>query len=88
MINEKTVENLTKAYICSFNVALNEVHNPNMAGQVAAAVLISICSVTLQNQQQDINLSEILMMAIQNAVSKNRKNDTSKKNEKTDDSLK
>lgn len=32
MINAKDVENLTKAYLHSFNTALNETHNPSLAG--------------------------------------------------------
>ena len=38
MINVKDVENLTKAYLHSFNTALNETHNPSLAGQAAAKV--------------------------------------------------
>lgn len=91
MINAKDVENLTKAYLHSFNTALNEIHNPSLAGQVAATVLMSICSVILPREQQTASPLETLMAAvIHNAVEAKKGakgDDLEKKDEKADEDI-
>ena len=86
MINAKDVENLTKAYLHSFNTALSETRNPSLAGQAAATVLLSICSVILPREQQTASPSEALMAAVMhNAVE--AKKGAEKKDEKADEDI-
>jgi hypothetical protein len=88
MINARDVENLTKAYLHSFNTALSETHNPSLAGQAAATVLMSICAVVLPKEQTNVNPLEAIMTAVmRNAVeTKNGdERDDSKKEDKQAD---
>ena len=59
------VEYLTKAYIHSFNIALKEVGNPNLAAQIASAVLF--CLGQEQHRQMTDNPMAVLMAALTGA---------------------
>lgn len=61
MMNEQRVEELTKAYIHSYNVALKETRNPNMAVQVATSVIMTMNA--MPEKRQAVNPLEMLMMA-------------------------
>lgn len=91
MINAKDVENLTKAYLHSFNTALSETRNPSLAGQAAATVLMSICSVILPREQQTASPLEALMAAIMHNAVEAKKgaegDDPEKKDEKADEDI-
>lgn len=91
MINAKDVENLTKAYLHSFNTALNETHNPSLAGQAPATVLMSICSVILPREQQTASPLEALMAAVMHNAVEAKKgaegDDSEKKDEKADEDI-
>ena len=84
MINAKDVENLTKAYLHSFNTALSETRNPSLAGQAAATVLMSICSVILPREQQTASPLEALMAAVMHNAVKAKKG---VKDEKADEDI-
>ena len=90
-INAKDVENLTKAYLHSFNTALSETRNPSLAGQAAATVLMSICSVILPREQQTASPLEALMAAVMHNAVKAKKgvegDDPEKKDEKADEDI-
>lgn len=55
---EQKAEMLTTAYIHSYNLALKEVKNPNLAAQIATAVIMVIDLNT--PKQQAINPLELL----------------------------
>jgi hypothetical protein len=61
MIDQQKIEELTMAYIHSYNVALRETRNPNMAVQVATSIVMTIGA--MPKKQQAVNPLEILMMA-------------------------
>ena len=54
---EQKAEMLTTAYIHSYNLALKEVKNPNLAAQIATAVIMVI---DLNTPKQAINPLELL----------------------------
>lgn len=56
---EQKAEMLTTAYIHSYNLALKEVKNPNLAAQIATAVIMVIDLNT--PKQQAINPLELLL---------------------------
>lgn len=91
MIDAKDVENLTKAYLHSFNTALSETRNPSLAGQAAATVLMSICSVILPREQQTASPLEALMAAVMHNAMEAKKgaegDDPEKKDEKADEDI-
>lgn len=91
MINAKDVENLTKAYLHSFNTALSETRNLSLAGQAAATVLMSICSVILPREQQTVSPLEALMAAVMHNTMEAKKgaegDDPEKKDEKADEDI-
>ena len=64
-IKQKT-ETLTTAYIHSYNLALKEVRNPNLAAQIATAVIMVIDLNT--PKQPTINPLELLFTQMADAV--------------------
>ena len=42
MLNKEYVKDMTMAYIHSYNVAIQEVKNPNLATQIAMSVILAI----------------------------------------------
>lgn len=51
---EQQAEKLTKAYIVSYNIAIKEVRNPELAVQIAEAVVVAING-TLPKQNAEVN---------------------------------
>ncbi len=54
MTIEQKAEELTKAYLASYNLAIKQVRNPEFAEQVAGMVVIAING-TLPKQQPEVN---------------------------------
>lgn len=63
---EQKAEMLTTAYIHSYNLALKEVKNPNLAAQIATAVIMVIDLNT--PKQQAINPLELLFAQMATAA--------------------
>lgn len=57
------IEDATKAYIISYNTAMEMTHNPNMAMQIASCVVISYMSV-MKPEQTQIDQMTAVMMAV------------------------
>lgn len=51
MLNKDYIEDITKAYVHSYNVAMREVKNPNLATQAATGVVLAIHATEQQKQQ-------------------------------------
>ena len=51
---EQRAEELTKAYLASYNLAMGQVRNPEFAAQIAGTVIIAINN-TIPNQQPEAN---------------------------------
>ena len=64
MINKEYVENLTMAYIYSYNRAMNEIKNPTFAAQITACVIWAIANVEQGKQEPVSSLFEILLTNI------------------------
>ena len=68
-----------------------ETRNPSLAGQAAATVLMSICSVILPREQQTASPLEALMAAVMHNAVKAKKgvegDDPEKKDEKADEDI-
>lgn len=54
MTIEMQAETLTKAYISSYNVAMQKVRNPEFAAQIAGMVVVAI-NMNMSKQQQEVN---------------------------------
>lgn len=54
MTMEQRAEELTKAYLASYNLAMGQVRNPEFAAQIAGTVIIAINN-TIPNQQLEAN---------------------------------
>lgn len=54
MTMEQRAEELTKAYLASYNLAMGQVRNPEFAAQIAGTVIIAINN-TIPNQQPEAN---------------------------------
>lgn len=54
MTIEQKAEELTKAYLASYNLAIKQVRNPEFAAQVAGMVVVAI-NTTLPKQQPEVN---------------------------------
>lgn len=50
MLNKEYVKDMTMAYIHSYNVAIQEVKNPNLATQIAMSVILAIHTTGQQKQ--------------------------------------
>lgn len=57
------IEDATKAYIISYNTAMEMTHNPNMAMQIAACVALSYMSI-MKPQETQIDPTTAVMMAV------------------------
>lgn len=67
MTIEQQAEELTKAYLASYNLAMTKVRNPEFAAQIAGVIVIAING-TLPKQQPEINpvmglLSQMIIAA-------------------------
>ena len=54
MTTEQQAEELTKAYIASYNLAMRQVRNPGFATQIAGMIVVAING-TLPKQKTDAN---------------------------------
>lgn len=52
MLSKDYIENITMMYIHSYNIALKEVKNPNLATQIAMSVILAIHTTEQQKQMQ------------------------------------
>lgn len=57
------IEDATKAYIISYNTAMEMTHNPNMAMQIASCVVMSYMAIT-KPQEMKIDPMAAVMMAV------------------------
>lgn len=62
-MNKEYVENLTMAYIYSYNTAMQEVKNPNFAAQIAVSVITAI-EIHHQPEHPKLNPFEMLFANI------------------------
>lgn len=77
-IKQKT-ELLTTAYIHSYNLALKEIKNPNLAAQIATAVIMVIDLNT--PKQQSVNPLELLFAQMAIAAQEQSKKEESEEND-------
>ena len=63
MLNKDYIENITMMYIHSYNTAIQEVKNPNLATQVAMSVILAIHTTEQQKQQQQAAISFEALLA-------------------------
>ncbi|MCM1026110.1 MAG: hypothetical protein NC432_06720 [Roseburia sp.] len=73
-IKQKT-ETLTAAYIHSYNIALKEVRNPNLAAQIATAVIMVID--LNMPKQQSVNPLELLFAQMATVAQEQREKEES-----------
>ena len=74
------IEDVTRAYIYSYNEAMKEYRNPNMAMNVAMGVSFAIAS-AVGNKQPRINPMDLIMAA----VAKNMQEQTETEEEEDDE---
>ena len=74
---------LTTAYIHSYNLALKEVKNPNLAAQIATAVIMVIDLNT--PKQQAINPLELLFAQMATAAQQQREESEENNHDRTED---
>ena len=77
-IKQKT-ELLTTAYIHSYNLALKEIKNPNLAAQIATAVIMVIDLNT--PKQQNVNPLELLFTQMAIAAQEQGRKEESEEND-------
>lgn len=80
---EQKAEMLTTAYIHSYNLALKEVKNPNLAAQIATAVIMVIDLNT--PKQQAINPLELLFAQMATAAQQQREESEENNHDRTED---
>lgn len=78
MIDLNQTEELTRAYLRSFNVALQETGNPNLATQVATAVIYTAAMVGKNNQPQ-ISPMQFIAAALQQSMQETANEDRRRK---------
>lgn len=71
---EKFIEDATKAYIISYNTTMEMTHNPNMAMQIAACIVVSYMEV-MKPQEMQIAPMAAVMMAVGQAMTQRGTND-------------
>lgn len=75
MINLDQIEGLTQAYLCSYNTALKEVRNPELAVQAATSIIMGILMVE-QSRQPKIDPLRMFTAILQQAAQKNREEES------------
>ena len=68
------IEDATKAYIISYNTAMEMTHNPNMAMQIASCVVLSYMSI-MKPQQMQIDPMAAVMMAVGKYMTQQKQDD-------------
>ena len=71
---ENFIEDATKAYIISYNTAMEMTHNPNMAMQIAACVVLSFMTLK-QTQQPKLDPMTAIMMAVGQQMTQKKPDD-------------
>lgn len=71
---ENFIEDATKAYIISYNTAMEMTHNPDMAMQIAACVVLSFMTLK-QTQQPQIDPMTAIMMAVGQQMTQKKPDD-------------
>lgn len=79
---EQRTAALTTAYIHSYNLALKEVKNPNLAAQIATAVIMVI---DLNAPKQSVNPLELLFAQIATAAQQQKKESEENNHDGTED---
>lgn len=75
MISEDLIEDATLAYIKSYNTAMRETKNPEMAMQIASVVVMTLMQI-VKTEKEEINPLVILTQAIQNQRDKKEEVDS------------
>ena len=86
MINKDQIEDATRAYLYSYNLALKEAKNPNFAVQVATGVVMAVLLVNKPQPQQISPLQLILESMAEQARQEAAKTETEKEAEKEGES--
>lgn len=63
MINKEQIEDATRAYLYSYDLALEEVKNPDLAVQVAMSVVMAVLMVN-KPQQKQYNPFQLILESI------------------------
>ena len=79
---EQRAKTLTTAYIHSYNLALKEVKNPNLAAQIATAVIMVI---DLNAPKQSVNPLELLFAQMATAAQQQREESEENNHDRTED---
>ncbi|MEY8333459.1 hypothetical protein AALB53_10185 [Lachnospiraceae bacterium 47-T17] len=79
---EQRTAALTTAYIHSYNLALKEVKNPNLAAQIATAVIMVI---DLNAPKQSVNPLELLFAQMATAAQQQKKESEENNHDGTED---
>lgn len=79
---EQRTAALTMAYIHSYNLALKEVKNPNLAAQIATAVIMVI---DLNAPKQSVNPLELLFAQMATAAQQQREESEENNHDRTED---
>ena len=79
---EQRTAALTTAYIHSYNLALKEVKNPNLAAQIATAVIMVI---DLNAPKQSVNPLELLFAQMATAAQRQREESEENNHDRTED---
>ena len=79
---EQRAKTLTTAYIHSYNLALKEVKNPNLAAQIATAVIMVI---DLNAPKQSVNPLELLFTQMATAAQQQREESEENNHDRTED---
>lgn len=79
---EQRTAALTTAYIHSYNLALKEVKNPNLAAQIATAVIMVI---DLNAPKQSVNPLELLFTQMATAAQQQREESEENNHDRTED---
>lgn len=81
MIEQEVINDLTKAYIQSYLLAMDELHNPPLAIQVATGVS-TVVGAMIKNSPQALEESSFEMFL--STMIENQKKSQTKNNKKTD----
>ncbi|GFI27513.1 hypothetical protein IMSAGC012_02640 [Lachnospiraceae bacterium] len=79
---EQRTAALTTVYIHSYNLALKEVKNPNLAAQIATAVIMVI---DLNAPKQSVNPLELLFAQMATAAQQQREESEENNHDRTED---
>ncbi len=84
MLNKEYVESLTKTYIYSYTVAMQEVKNPDFAVQIAMNVVGMIYAIEQQKHSESNPLGALIMNIAAQALAQEKDNDNDGKTDGRD----